>query len=141
MLVSIRQARSGNTGIGSFNGLFDFVEYQPQYNQNNQQSSQQPQKPIVSSTYRPTVVTTIAPTSQRDQSSYVTSPRTTYQQRPTYQDYDDALVSQVSIDLELCQSTDELMKILYSLNSLKMIVIIRNKRTRNSGISFQFFYS
>lgn len=73
-----------------------FIEYQPQYNQNNQQSSQQPQRPIVTSTYRPTVVTTVAPTSQREQPSYVTSPRTTYQQRPSYQaDYDDALVSQV----------------------------------------------
>ncbi|XP_055644926.1 mucin-2 isoform X2 [Toxorhynchites rutilus septentrionalis] len=79
--------------------LYRDVEYQPQYNQNNQQSPQQPQKAIVSSTYRPTVVTTIAPTSQREPSTYVTSPRTTYQQRPSYQaDYDDALVSQLEDD-------------------------------------------
>ncbi|XP_053697662.1 mucin-5AC-like [Sabethes cyaneus] len=113
--------------------LYRDVEYQPQYNQNNQQSSQPPQRPTVSSTYRPTVVTTVAPTSQRDQSLYVTSPRTTYQQRPSYQaDYDDALVSQLEDDRYNQKQTHTQLR--NDLNSItdRPILVSSTIRTFNS---------
>ena len=76
-----------------------FLEYQSQYNQNQNQ-----QKPVISSTYRPTIVTTVTTTTQTPTraSSYLTSAQPTYQQRPQeiqtqYDDYDDALVAQVDV--------------------------------------------